>query len=194
VYCNDVDGLFGALGQVYNPEEWQLFIDSLKVSLKAVLLHNGNIYPSVPQAYSVYMKESHESMHALLNCIDYDQFKRKVCGDLEVLGLLLSMQQDYTKYCCFVCEWDRHDKKHHYVCKDWPQQHTFTPRKMNISCEPLVNPQYIYLLPLHIKLGLMKIFVKALDTDGQTFTYLRNKFPELSEATGKEGIFIGPQI
>jgi hypothetical protein len=27
VYCNDADGLFGALGHVYTPEEWQLFID-----------------------------------------------------------------------------------------------------------------------------------------------------------------------
>jgi hypothetical protein len=72
VYCNDADGLFGALGHVYNPEEWRLFIDSSKVSLKAVLLHNDNIYPSVPLAYS-HMKESHESMRTLLNFIDYNK-------------------------------------------------------------------------------------------------------------------------
>jgi hypothetical protein len=47
VYCNDADGLFGALSHVYNPEKWWLFIDSSKVSLKAVFLHNGNIYLSV---------------------------------------------------------------------------------------------------------------------------------------------------
>jgi hypothetical protein len=64
---------------------------------------------------------------------------------------------------------------------------------MNISCKPLVNPRDVHLPPLHIKLGLMKIFVKVLDTDGQAFTYLRNKFPKLSEAKVKEGIFIGPQ-
>jgi hypothetical protein len=60
------------------------------------VLHNGNIYPSVPLAYSVHMKESHESMHTLLNCIAYDKFKWKICGDLKVLGLLLGMQQGYT--------------------------------------------------------------------------------------------------
>jgi hypothetical protein len=38
------------------------------------------------------------------------------------------------------------------------------------------------------------IFVKALDTDGQAFMYLRNKFPKLSEAKVKDGIFIGLQI
>jgi hypothetical protein len=111
VYCNDADGLFGALGQVYNPEEWRIFTDSSKVSLKAVLLHNDNIYSPVPLAYSVHMKESQETMRTLLNCIDYDKFKWKICGDLKVLELLLGMQQGYTKYCCFLCEWDSHDKK-----------------------------------------------------------------------------------
>jgi hypothetical protein len=116
------------------------FYCSSKVSLKAVLLHNGNICPSVSLAYSVRMKQYHKSMHTLRNCIDYDKFKWKIFGDLKVLGLLLGMQQGYTKYCCFLCEWDSRNKKHHYVRKDWPQRHTFTLGKMNISCEPLVNP------------------------------------------------------
>ena len=41
---------------------------------------------------------------------------------------------------------------------------------------------------MHLKLGLMKNFVKA------AFTYLWEKFPRLSEAKLKEGIFIAPQI
>jgi hypothetical protein len=73
VYFNDADGLFGAVGRVHNPEEWQLFIDSSKA--RAVLLHNDNIYSSVPLAYSVHIKETHGSMHTLLNCIDYDKYK-----------------------------------------------------------------------------------------------------------------------
>ncbi|KAK9729027.1 hypothetical protein QE152_g16919 [Popillia japonica] len=48
--------------------------------------------------------------------------------------------------------------------------------------------------PLHIKLGLMKNFIKALDKDGPGFQYLKQKFPYISEAKLKEGIFIGPQI
>ena len=93
MYFNDADGLFGTVGHVHKPEEWQLFIGSSKASLRAVLLHNGNIYPSVPLAYSVHMKETHGSMHTLLNCIDYDKYKWKICGYLKVLGLLLDMQQ-----------------------------------------------------------------------------------------------------
>ena len=34
------------LGYEYNPDQWRLFIDSSKVSLKVVLLHNGNRFPS----------------------------------------------------------------------------------------------------------------------------------------------------
>jgi hypothetical protein len=46
---------------------------------------------------------------------------------------------------------------------------------------------------MHLKLGLMKNFVKAMNQEEAAFTYLREKFPRLSEAKLKEGIFIGPQ-
>lgn len=40
----------------------------------------------------------------------------------------------------------------------------------------------------------MKQFVKGLDKDGQCFQYLKKKFPKLSIAKLKEGIFTGPDI
>jgi len=48
--------------------------------------------------------------------------------------------------------------------------------------------------PLHIKLGLMKNLVKGIYKTGRGFEYLNNKFPNVSDAKIKEGIFIGPQI
>jgi len=48
VFYYDVGGLMDALGIIHDPQEWRLFIDSLKQSLKAVLLHNGNKHPSIP--------------------------------------------------------------------------------------------------------------------------------------------------
>jgi hypothetical protein len=57
-----------------------------------------------------------------------------------------------------------------------------------------VNPQDIYLPPLKIKAGVMKIFVKALDREEQVSACLRNTFPKLSEVTAKGGIFIVPQL
>ena len=64
MYCNDADGLFGAVSHVHNTEEWRRFVDLLKVSLKTVRLHSGKIYPSVPPAYSIYMKGSHDSIRS----------------------------------------------------------------------------------------------------------------------------------
>ena len=48
--------------------------------------------------------------------------------------------------------------------------------------------------PLHIKLGLIKQFTKALDKDGDCFTYLRQAFPGLTMEKLKAGIFDSPQI
>ena len=51
------------------------------------------------------------------------------------------------------------------------------------------------LLPApHIKLGLMKNFVKVPYRNGLAFSILCEKFPRLSTETIKAGVFIGPQI
>ena len=52
----------------------------------------------------------------------------------------------------------------------------------------------ILLPPLHIKLGMMKQFVKVLDRNSPCFQYLCMKFSSLSHAKIREGIFDGPQI
>jgi len=56
-------------GTTHDPEQWRLFIDSSKASLKAVLLHNGNIPASVPVGHSVHMKETYENLKLLLDKI-----------------------------------------------------------------------------------------------------------------------------
>ena len=55
-YCTNIPGLFTSLGLANNPSDWRLFIDSSKWSLKGVLLHNRNEYPSSPIAHSVHPK------------------------------------------------------------------------------------------------------------------------------------------
>ena len=59
---------------------------------------------------------------------------------------------------------------------------------------PLVLSEKSFPPSLHIMLGLMKNFVKSMDKNGRGFEYLRKKFPNVSDAKFKEGIFIGPQI
>lgn len=194
VYCSDINNLFDALGHKHDPGNWRLFIDSSKLSLKAVLLHNGNKYPSVPIAHAVYMKESYENMRTLLECIRYTDYNWHICGDLKVIALLLGMQLGYTKYCCFICEWDSRARDRHYIQKEWPLRQSLIPGVKNVTSEPLIDPKNIFLPPLHIKLGLIKNFVKSMDRNGKGFLYLKQKFPRISEAKIKEGIFVGPQI
>ena len=75
VFCNDVCSVMEVLGHEFNSDQWRLFIDSSKVSLKVVLLHNVNKFPSVPLAHAANMKEIYESMKLLLGKIKYDEFK-----------------------------------------------------------------------------------------------------------------------
>ena len=58
-----------------------------------------------------------------------------------------------------------------------------------VSRDKIISP------PLHIKLDLMKQFVKALlDKDGPCFVYIGRKMPGISGEKLKAGIFDGPQI
>jgi hypothetical protein len=66
VACKDVDGLYKALNMSHCLDEWRLFIDSPNVILKAVLLHSGNVLPSIPVAHGFGIKESDDSMKQLL--------------------------------------------------------------------------------------------------------------------------------
>jgi len=43
-------------------------------------------------------------------------------------------------------------------------------------------------------MGLMKNFVQGMDKTGRRFQYVRNTFPNVSDAKIMEGIFTGPQI
>jgi len=45
-----------------------------------------------------------------------------------------------------------------------------------------------------MKMGLMKNFLKGMDKTSRGFEYVRNKFPNVSDAKIKEGVFIGSQI
>lgn len=57
VYYHDVIDLMNELKfGCYKSDEWRLFIDSSKRSLKAVLQHNTNVCAPIPVAYSVVVK------------------------------------------------------------------------------------------------------------------------------------------
>ena len=75
------------------------------------------------------------------------------------------------------------DKKF-YVCGMKNNQHI-----------PLVNPDQVFMPPLHIKLRLMTNFLQAIANHRLNgFEFLCKTFCKLGQAKLKEGIFVGPQI
>jgi len=107
VACTDIDGLMQTVNINHIPLDWRLFIDSSKLSLNAVLLHNGST----------------------LNSIRYSR-------------------------------------------KDWPARKSLEPGIMNVENQPPVELSKILLPSMHLKLGLKKNFVKAMNQEEAAFTYL----------------------
>ena len=173
VHCNNICAVMDALDREHKTTECRLFTDSSKTSLNAVLLHNGNKFPSVPLAYATNMKETYENFKILLEKIQCDKDCWTICCDLKVIALLMGLQLGYTKFCCFLCEWDSRDKKNHYIKKEWPKRESLTPGQKSVVHPSLVNSDMIILRSLHMKLGRVKTFVRALDKNGVGFYYLK---------------------
>lgn len=193
-FCANICGLFYALQQNYDPEEWRLFLDGGKDSLKAVLLHKGNTKPSIPIGYGKYIKETYEAMKELLDLIHYDQHQWRICSDFKLVAILSGLQGGNTKFPCFLCLWDSRDRQNHYTQKVWPERSGRTHGEYNIKNDPLIPQEKIILPPLHIKLGLFTNIVKKLPKDSLAMNYLKQKFPRATASKIEAGIFDGPQI
>ena len=80
----------------------------------------------------------------------------------------------------------------HYSTKIWPNRYDLTPGMHNILNKPLIDIAKILLPPLHIILWLVKQLVKALDSEAESFLYIRSMYPRQSIAKVKGWIFTGP--
>ena len=87
-FCNNVSGLFYSIGIPCIPSKWRLFIDNSSKSLKAVLIHKGNKYPSLSLAHSVHLKETYENVKTVLNVLKYEQYNWEVNGDFKMIVFL----------------------------------------------------------------------------------------------------------
>jgi len=107
-----------------------------------------------------------------MEAISYDKFKWQICGDLNVIALLLGLKQGFTKHCCIICEWDSRARSLHYSRIYWPARKSLELGIMNVENQPLVEPSIIFLPSMHLKVGLMKHFVQAMNQEEAAFTYL----------------------
>ena len=189
-YCHDVRGLFQAIGIPCNTNDWRLFIDSSSRSLKAVLLHNTNQFPSIPLAHSVVMKENYQNVKALLDALNYAQWD--VIGDFKMVAFLMGLQGGFTKFPCFLCLWDSRNTSLHYKVKNWPLRSSYDVGIHNVKLAPLMDAKKVLFPALHIKLNLIKQFVKKMNPECEAFKHIHELFPKLSEAKVIGGIFVGP--
>ncbi len=143
--------------------------------------------------YAAHMKETYDNIKQLLRCINYNQLHWQL-WQFEGCCLCDGFTGWIHKVLLFSM-WMRQ------ACKKFPlrQERLTTPSIIGVwqekhsACTTCWIKQH-FVLPLHIKLGLMKNFVKAMEKTDQAFKYLISKFPRLSDAKIKEGVFIGPQI
>ena len=170
-----------------------MFIDISKRSLKCVLLHNSNIYAPMPIGHSTTLKEKY-AIKTVLQHIKYEHHQWVICVNLKMVNFLLGQQSGYTKFPCFLCYWDSRDKANHWKIKNWPVREQLKVGDKNVIHNQFVPHEKIIFPPLHVKLGLMKQFVRALDKTGQCFQYILSAFPGLSNEKLKAGIFDGRQI
>ncbi|GBO11701.1 hypothetical protein AVEN_232845-1 [Araneus ventricosus] len=57
------------------------------------------------------MKETYEALKHMLSSIEYSKHSWHICDDLKVIAILVRLQAVYTKFFCFLCQWDSRDRK-----------------------------------------------------------------------------------
>ena len=109
----------------------------------------------------------------------------------KVVGILMGMQGGFTKHCYFLCLWNSLAMKKHYIRSDWPVRKSYLTGVANIKNVPLVDTQNILLPPFHVKLGIIKNFVKAMGKSNfNGFAFLCKKLSSIRQAKLQEGIFV----
>ena len=106
-----------------------------------------------------------------------------------ILGIL-GLQAGYTNiHVFYICGTGELTYLHYTLISCLPGT-SFTSVFENVKSDP----QNILLSSLHIKLGFMKNYVKALNKDAPMFRFLQRKFSRIYEAKVQAGAFDWPQI
>ena len=145
VYCKEVAGLLRQLGaQEYEPQDWCLFIDRSKRSINSVLLHNGNLYGSVPPRHSTTLKEKYDEIKFVLEKISYKQHQLILCSDLKMVGFLLGLQ----KICLLLVFVGQQGKNRALDKKNWSVRSELIRGSLNVLAPSLVERSIMVFPPL----------------------------------------------
>lgn len=97
-------------------------------------------------------------------------------ADLKLIAILLGLRGGFTKHCCFFCMWDRRVVKYTVVCF----------QKILRETVPLMDPKNSIKPPLHINLGSIKLFLKAMTEEGDGFLYFETVLSKTSDTKFQE--------
>lgn len=142
----------------------------------------GNKHLSIPLAHAVRMKGTYANIQGLLKKIWHENYLWNICADLKLWQSWLGARKSF----CVLREWESRARK-------WLLRAEKILGQKNVARRAVVEKTKMYLPPLYIKVGLIKIFLKAVTKEDEVFNYLRQNFPRKIEAKIKEGIFVGPQ-
>lgn len=121
-------------------------------------------------------------MRNILKLINYDLHGWVICCDLKVVAIITGLKKGFSKHQCFLCLWEGRHRELHYTDHEWQPRITHKLGENSIDHMPLVPSSKIILPPLHIKLGLIRNFIRALPREGEAMMHLKTIFPKLSNA------------
>ena len=147
----------------------------------------------LPVAYTRQTRETPDLIKFVLEQIKYKEYMWDICGDFKIIGLLMGLQPGNIKYGCFLCQWDSREKSQ-YLIMEWLARTPCIPGIQNMQYEPIVPKDKILMPPLHIKLGLFKNFIKALNKESRAMNHLQSIYPKLTKAKLHAGVLNGPDI
>ena len=76
---------------------------------------------------------------------------------------------------------------------DHLEKQTRQPGSHNVVADPLAKLHQILQPPIHIKLELMN-FIKVINKESSAFAFIKQTFPQISDAKLNAGFFDGPRI
>jgi hypothetical protein len=101
-----------------------------------------------------------------------------MCGDLKVIVVLFDLQLGYTKFYCFLFEWDSRARGKSSLKETMATSTSIDSKaKQNVISRPPTNPEKKFLPSV----DLMKNFVKVMDRNGSGFLYRNSRGSAKSE-------------
>jgi hypothetical protein len=128
VYCCNIPGLTQKFGVEYKVNEWRLSLTFQKKLKSCPFAQRQQL------RFITYrpLSTPYENLELVLTKIRYTAHDWMICGDLNVLCILLVQQASCTKYPCFMREWDSRARSQHCEQKHWTPRISLEPGSKNI--------------------------------------------------------------